>query len=129
MRIQNESLAREVMQTIIDNPDRWNQDVWVEEYNACHTAYCFAGWALILSGVSLEKNPHKEGHLLIQGIPADAQVGFTVPDLAQELLDIESDAIADELFDGLNDLDDLKHLLYSHTDGKVDFVGEPLETA
>lgn len=52
----NEKLVREVMTAIRQNPESWDQDTYVRD-TECGTAYCFAGWALRLSGY-----PVRRGH-------------------------------------------------------------------
>lgn len=40
-----EEFLRKVMLFIRDNPERWNQQTWV---NRCGTSHCLAGWAYVL---------------------------------------------------------------------------------
>lgn len=47
----NAELAYRVIDHIDANPEQWNQQAWVSD---CGAAYCFAGWALTLTGHELK---------------------------------------------------------------------------
>jgi hypothetical protein len=49
----NVPLNLQVMAAIEAEPRRWNQDL-VIGVRGCNTTYCYAGWALKLSGVDLD---------------------------------------------------------------------------
>jgi hypothetical protein len=44
----NLDLLRRVLRQIDDDPKSWNQSYWATKSD-CGTAYCFAGWACVLS--------------------------------------------------------------------------------
>lgn len=48
----NVELLQRTMQYINDHPEQHNQERWV---NICGTSACFAGWAAIFSGMSVEE--------------------------------------------------------------------------
>jgi len=45
-------LLRKVLRQIDAHPELWDQSWWITE-SPCRTAYCVAGWAIILSGEQL----------------------------------------------------------------------------
>lgn len=57
----NVPLFRKVVEHIEAHPNEWNQDWWVhqhggvEEGEICGTTFCFAGWALKLTGHNLHE--------------------------------------------------------------------------
>jgi hypothetical protein len=50
---RNAELLEQVMQFIVDNPERHRQTTWFR-HDRCGTAACFAGWACMLSGKTEE---------------------------------------------------------------------------
>ncbi len=49
----NAELAYKVLDHIDTNPETWRQKVWAGK-SECGTAACFAGWAVMLSGHTVE---------------------------------------------------------------------------
>lgn len=60
----NEPLIRQIVAHIEEDPSTWKQSTWVH-YN-CKTSFCFAGWAVVLSGLVTE-----------EGVPTEAGHAFT----------------------------------------------------
>lgn len=58
----NADLAYRVLDQIDAHPESWAQEAWVD---GCGTAYCFAGWALTLTGHKLK--PHDDGFIELDG--------------------------------------------------------------
>lgn len=51
----NTPLAARILATVLEHPDRHNQDSWVSE---CGTTKCVAGWAVVIgAGKDLRINP------------------------------------------------------------------------
>lgn len=80
----------------------WYQSDWAVEVE-CGTAYCFAGWAALLSGHHIKVD--KSGYALI-----DDNRELSIRYVAMEELGIDIGE-ADDLFDGTNDLDALEQLV------------------
>lgn len=51
----NATLAYRVLDHIDAHPEQWDQSVYLGEGD-CGTTACFAGWALLLSGVEMDRN-------------------------------------------------------------------------
>lgn len=99
MNIENFKL---VLDHIKAHPETWDQEVW-----HCGTHHCFAGWAQILSGVSLIEYATPQGE-------------DTTPQVARKFLDV-SQKEADYLFSARRTLWDFEAMLldaqeaYDHT--------------
>lgn len=50
MSAPNAELAYRILDQIDAHPEQWNQGTWVTD---CGTSFCFAGWALELTGHTL----------------------------------------------------------------------------
>jgi hypothetical protein len=99
----NKELLRETMDAILAKPEMHVQGAWATKTD-CGTAYCFAGWACILSGrevdFTLSDSLSIETEYLIGG--------DYIMDTARDLLGIDH-ASAGVLFHATNTTSDLKH--------------------
>lgn len=105
MTAPNAQLAYRVLDVIDADPKAWDQNFWVKD---CGTTFCFAGWALVLTGHSLK--PADEG----QWLDGYQVAGGEVRDRAARELGIYGDdggATALALFDGYNTREDLDRLV------------------
>lgn len=93
----NAELAYRVLDHIDAHPEAWQQGLWVTD---CGTAYCFAGWALTMTGHTLGPDGY--------GVRLDGQVvdGLKVRRAATAELAI-TEFEAAELFASSNDREDL----------------------
>lgn len=106
----NVKLLRETLAHIEAEPRKWYQPDW-----RCGTGMCFAGWAVTLAGGQWKHGPDEAGSDLLVVEPGDSEfdrrVGSTMAmTRAQRLLGLTEDQ-ADELFDGSNDLDNLRRIV------------------
>lgn len=102
-------------ETVIANPDRWEQRNWAKK-TECGTTLCFAGWAATLKGEELfwgfpetmQEDIQYYG-FVITGTLAN---GRTISGVAKEWLGLDYDQ-ADKLFysDQFNGLDHLNELI------------------
>lgn len=119
----NTELLVDVLAHIDLQPDSWNQGLWGATYvipdsvgamNECGTAFCVAGWALMLSGEPLEwgmtESGAFQGRNMLIGVRSDPYLG--VASAAKRVLGVEGryciDQVEDrelDLFDGDNDLE------------------------
>lgn len=102
----NAELAYRVLDQIDAEPERWNQNAWVI---GCGTSYCFAGWALTLTGHTLVGRGAEAG----SGMDLDGfhrVDGSIVGDAAARELDIDL-LSADDLFSVYNNRADLGTLV------------------
>lgn len=54
MTTPNKALLKRTLQHIEEHPEEWNQDHWITLPGpSCGTAYCFGGWAVVLSGYQI----------------------------------------------------------------------------
>jgi hypothetical protein len=59
----NVDLLRRTLEHIEQNPEQWAQHAWVSHrHRGCGTAYCFAGWATVLSGAQLAWDDDGDEH-------------------------------------------------------------------
>lgn len=77
----NAELAYKVLDHIDAHPDSWDQSSWV-----CGTTACFAGWAVRLSGATIDGQGGSDGEV-VDGPPE--LVGLTVEEAAYEALGID----------------------------------------
>jgi hypothetical protein len=123
----NVELLKRTLQHIEDHPESWDQTAWVtpEDFrtdDGCGTAYCFAGWAVELSGVT----PTSGASLPLAALSTDVQERLNPwmiwGDGAEKRTNIESAAAAlldidrwngddPHLFDGNNTLNDLRRFV------------------
>lgn len=53
--LPNIELIDQVMRQIKAEPERWNQDFWVNYHGPRGTSrHCFGGWAIVLAGLKFE---------------------------------------------------------------------------
>lgn len=127
----NVELLKRTLQHIEDHPENWNQGLWItlpeeREPGRCGTAYCFAGWTVMLSGHEIDA----DGYVPFETLPDEVRARIDPFDVGQHsdadfvgnrtsvgvaeaaaaLLDIEDfwRAPGPHLFDGSNDLEDLR---------------------
>lgn len=98
----NVPLLRQTMDHILAFPDLHKQLHWASVTD-CGTAYCFAGWACVLSGLAADQK-ELEAYMFTCRLSD----GESIEEKAQELLGID-DYTASELFFGRNSTADLKH--------------------
>ena len=116
----NVPLLRRTLAHIETKPDTWEQSSWRSQCHAgCGTAYCFAGWAVVLHGGKFAVGD--AGELADTVVPAGADPADRdqwrfVADYAAEILGIPGDECGDwmdlpELFESHNDLEDLRRIV------------------
>jgi hypothetical protein len=121
MSTPNVDLLRRTLAHIEANPADWNQATW-----RCGTGMCFAGWAVTLAGGQwYEDKPTSLYRDELIAEPDDAddflnrRIGartIHVDDRAKRVLGLE-EGQAEVLFDGGNDLHDLRHIVTSLCEG------------
>jgi hypothetical protein len=111
----NVELLRQTLAHIEANPDEWDQRDWRRE-TSCGTAYCFAGWAVKLTGGEFCRDSGgKVFGSLVKASGSD--VPLMIADYAAELLGLPPEV--DEyggpanalLFYSRNTLDDLRRIV------------------
>jgi hypothetical protein len=110
----NVPLLRRALDEITEKPETWDQGVW------CGSACCLAGHVVALDGwefIETNQLPGQFSRVTKDGITK------TVPTAAADVLRIHDDQ-AEELFDGVNDLDDLWTLAARFTGGAVQLPAE-----
>lgn len=98
----NSELLHETMDFILAHPEKHNQGYW-SLGTECGTAHCFAGWALILSGMTLSELAPGDNDYRT---PNGRFVRFE----AKRVLRLDKDQ-ATRLFHGFNTVTDLKHIV------------------
>jgi hypothetical protein len=101
----NAELAYRVLDRIDAEPYRWIQGDWATETD-CGTAYCFAGWAVVLAG----REPvwdYGECSYVADDRGVDEGTQF-IGDAAREALGVEDTG---SLFDGFNTREDLGRIV------------------
>lgn len=113
----NIPLLLQTMAHIEAHPKQWNQGSWIREDSDCGTAYCFAGWAAVLSGAKFAKDVASNDFRSCV-IPPDDAEPVDVADYAADLLGVEpyeADRAEEDnyvhLFHAANDLDDLRQIV------------------
>lgn len=102
MTTPNTDLAYRVLDHIDAHPETWHQLSWMTE---CGTKFCFAGWAINLSGGTLHP------HLTVASGPEEI-IGLDVEEAANRLLGIDNnDTAHDDLYDGFNTREDLGRIV------------------
>jgi hypothetical protein len=120
----NTGLLRRTLAHIEQHPDEWNQGTWATR-SGCRTAYCFAGWAVVLSGyearfhddVDISRDHDYADYVQtpdarlceLSGVPYDDN-WVTINDAARGLLGL-SESQADRLFTGVNGLAELRKIV------------------
>lgn len=105
----NVELLQKTLAHIEAHPKLWDQTWWRTERVGCGTAYCFAGWAAMLSGaafVRLEDRTLSNEFV----IPAGGGDSIWIQTYAGQALGISSDKAMD-LFNGDNTLADLRRIV------------------
>lgn len=95
----NTDLLRATLDQILAQPELHHQEYWAKQTD-CGTAYCFAGWACVLSGLEAR---FFEGCRRTEFLTD----GRTIDATAQEILGLDSLTVGD-LFDPHNDVATLK---------------------
>lgn len=93
----NAELAYKVLDHIDADPKSWDQGLWVRKTD-CGTVACFAGWAVLLSGATVEEFDGE-----ITDGPAEL-IGLDVPTAADRLLGISPNTLPEgsiDPYDGL----------------------------
>ena len=129
--VLNVPLLTKVLDHITANPKEWNQRVFVREAT-CGTAACVAGWAVIMTGHTLE---YEQGEC-IHGSRTEAcreacRAQFArctadekfIADVARHELGLTA-AQSACLFKGTNDLHDLWALASVFSDGEIQRLDE-----
>lgn len=107
-RTPNAELAHRVLDHIKADPESWDQASWYRKTH-CGTVGCFAGWAVMLSGLKIEGPVYPV--VVAEGHPLD---DVYVPVAAAQLLglaDDADDAEGLELFHEGNTLADLEEMV------------------
>lgn len=108
-----------------DVDDEWEQAHWAihvrdVEGNICGTSCCFAGWAVVLAGDKLIERQEKDGCRCAVCVELVAQTPdghlWSIENRARDLLGLNFDQ-AQCLFEGGNDLDDLRAHVRAIKDG------------
>ena len=108
----NKDLLHRVMDEILAHPEQHAQGTWATR-TACGTAYCFAGFACVLSGEQIDWTGFEQGDTVLW-----MENGDSIKDAAKHLLGLEGSALT--LFNGGNSTADLKHFVDEICDtGKV----------
>jgi hypothetical protein len=94
-----------IYQHIKAHPETWKQDVYAERID-CGTAYCVAGWAVTRAGDELV---WPEGAKLAQFVVVGSG-HEKIKVRAAHLLGLTEDQ-ADDLFDAVNDLYDIREII------------------
>lgn len=111
----NVELLQRTLAQIEAHPELWEQREWRTETD-CGTAYCFAGWAAVLSGAAFVR--HEDGSLSYEYvIPPGGGDSIWIQDYAAQVLGIGSRHAMD-LFDGYNTLADLRAFVGELTAGE-----------
>jgi hypothetical protein len=119
----NIPLLTKVLDHITANPLEWGQGVWATE-TECGTAACVAGWAVIMSGHTLEfEDMHMwdrlTGRRLNTGPSARRTTdGEPIADVARRELGLNVDQ-SKYLFADHRDLDDLWNLANAFSNGEI----------
>lgn len=95
----NAELAYRVLDVIDAFPEQWEQGSWTTK---CGTSFCFAGWALKLTGHELVDYNDEDGLSRMRLDGKQEVFGETVRDAAMRELGIIRAREADELFEGVN---------------------------
>jgi len=74
MSFEQIELHKRVMKQIEAEPERWNQDTWSGWNRKCGTTFCYAGWAMNLSGFNLQNMTNPDD---VQGKAAEL-LGLTM---------------------------------------------------
>jgi hypothetical protein len=106
---RNKELIERTMQHIVDHPEEHDQATWIS--NACGTVACFAGWALMLDGVSAQ-DVLRWSH----AAPRYSLVGSRVREVATERLGLTADE-AGRLFCAENTRDMLQLMVKDLVNG------------
>lgn len=131
MSTPNVALLKQTLAHVEAHQADWNQRQWItpadeREDPSCGTAYCFAGWAVALSGYKVERT----GSVGIGQLPPEVVYRLDAEDniyqsgyvgglaagcghVAAVLLGIKALGSQDgeHLFDGYNTLDDLRRIV------------------
>ncbi|MBA9003769.1 hypothetical protein [Thermomonospora cellulosilytica] len=122
-RTPNTALLRLVLTHIEMHPHQWRQDMWRTD---CGTAFCYAGWTVLLSGGRFAVEPddpkiHYSTLVVPPGTdPTDTTAWRRIDEYAAELLGIPVDPthrFAHPLFRPANTLDDLRRIVRQLCEG------------
>lgn len=121
----NVELLRRTLEHIEATPLQWDQNTWAEDNYPCGTTYCFAGWAVVLSGAAFAQETDRimSGRVVPPGrSPFDRAEWRDVAEYAAGILGLpapeapvkETGQISGDipaLFDACNELDDLRRIV------------------
>lgn len=100
--VPNLPLLRKVLDHIDAHPEEWHQSLWgMETSNACGTALCIAGHAMVMSGYATSERTGVPGRPLEFFTPDGRCVEYTEAEHGQRLLGLTR-AEAEYLFRGGN---------------------------
>jgi len=108
---RNKELIERTMQHIVDHPEEHDQATWIGNLT-CGTVACFAGWALMLDGVSAEDILNWS-----HAAPRYSLVGSRAREVATEHLGLTIDE-AGRLFQASNTRDMLQLMVKDLINGK-----------
>lgn len=113
----NVDLLTRTLAHIEAHPEQWDQTMWATR-GSCGTSYCFAGWAVALSGgkpnfaddfaADVREGVDDSYHVLAGSIPGITETYYGA--VARQLLGLEPYQ-SNELFDDCNSLDDLRRIV------------------
>lgn len=134
----NSELLVRTMRHIDSNPDLHDQEYWARsvddpttnvDLNACGTAMCFAGWAVLLHNGTTPNRffrwnrvESKRGYEF-EWVADATTTGAEIEEEARKLLGLDSET-AERLFDGANLIEDLREIVTDLTDGAYRAVNE-----
>lgn len=114
----NVPLLRKVLEHITEHPEEWDQTVWARP-TACGTAYCVAGWAVTMAGLTVDME-----RLNNAGYRGTLTDGRPVWDAAAALLGVPKvdflDDAEGDIFDPCNDLHDIWRIASELTHGEIE---------
>ena len=109
----NKELLNKVMDHILANQEQWKQNSWATK-TECGTTYCFAGWAVVLSGYkpSFMLDYNETNYCIKNGISVPIEL------VAIEELGISSEE-STQLFNGSSTLEELKDIVNELTSEEI----------
>lgn len=115
----NTELLNRTLNYIEAHLDEWDQEYWARR-TSCGTSYCFAGTAVVLSGLPLawhdagEDDYGVDADELAHNVIDEGEVGDSIATTARNLLELTADQ-ADRLFYPGNNLAKLHSLVAEFT--------------
>lgn len=111
----NTELLKRTLNHIEAHPEEWDQEYWARR-TLCGTSYCFAGTAVVLSGLPLAwrdvdaDDYGVDADELAHNVIDEGEVGDSIATAARDLLELTADQ-ADRLFYPGNSIEKLRDLV------------------